>query len=284
MLLLKGARPDGAGVKEEKSQESSGPQRRLWRWMLHWGTGLSSLQRPAFWRWALHAPVSDESEAAIKPNRDAILNASAEVDPTGFTELVHGLGGAAPGCEVAGMMLSRMDSIADLVSEGSGVVMPFGHILKELMRPPFHLQRLWLLTSAAVPWLVSQARCFQITLAAHCPKLLRHLMNEGVAPELFFCHWIQRLFHGCLPPYELMQIWDLFIYEQSHKIFIRVAVAIFWLLENRIIGRDIDHVMKLLFDPSAWAFNSGQVLRKALETKITRSMLSEFGSVVSQAQ
>jgi len=239
--------------------------------------------RPGFWRWALQkVPTASGDACSETLTRSVILSASAEVDPDGFLELTHGLGGTAPGCEVAGMMLGRMASAAGFAARGAHAALPLGELLKELMRRPFYLQRLWLLTSAALPWLVSQARCFQITLAAHHPHLFRHLMAEGVAPELFFCHWIQSLLHGCVPPDELMQLWDIFVYERSHKIFIRAAVAIFGLLENRMIGRDIDYLMKLLFDPRAWGFGSGTVLHKALETKITRSMLDEFGNVVSR--
>merc|ERR1712183_183409 len=98
-----------------------------------------------------------------------------------------GLGGAALGAHLATSMVSRIASALN------GLPADF---LRPLLEPPFYLQRMWLLTSAGLPWLVHQGRCFQVALAAHHPNVFQHLFAEGVAPELFFCLWSQALLQG----------------------------------------------------------------------------------------
>merc|ERR1712232_573536 len=105
----------------------------------------------------------------------------------------------------------------------------------------------WLLTSRALPWLVTQCRLLQVMLAAHHPQLFRHLIAEGLAPELFYCWWLQGLFYGCLQEDELVKLWDLFVFERSHKILVRTAVAIFCLLDKRLLGKPVEDMVKVLF-------------------------------------
>merc|ERR1712083_1163689 len=103
----------------------------------------------------------------------------------------------------------------------------------------------------------------------------RHFMGEGLAPELFYCSWTQWLFHGCLEADDLVRLWDIFIFERSHKVFIRTAIALLSLLEKRLRG-DIDQITKVLLDARGWNLERGVVLAHALDTKVTRSILREI--------
>ncbi|CAL1138068.1 unnamed protein product [Cladocopium goreaui] len=149
-------------------------------------------------------------------------------------------------------------------------------VLDGLLQDPWHCQRLWLLSDAALPWLVMQCRYFQVVIAAHLPNLFRHMMGEGLAPELFYCRWIQGLFQGCLSVELQLRIMDHFIFERSLKIFVKLAVAIFTSLEKRLIGQDIEKMMDLIFDPKVWEIDDEQLMKETVGVKVTRSMLKEI--------
>jgi len=87
------------------------------------------------------------------------------------------------------------------------------------------------------------------------------------------------LLHGCLGKAELLRLWDLFVFERSHKILFRAAIAIFVLLEKKILGKDDERIMRALFEQEGWQFADGEVLAKALELKVTRSMLRAIAEV-----
>lgn len=229
-------------------------QQRLWKWILCWGHALHGAQRVGFWRWSLRRPASADSAK--------ILDAAAEADSAGFLELSRGLGASLG--ELGGMMSDRISSVV-----GAGT-------LTVLLGEPLHAQRLWLLTSSGLPWLVLQGRWFQITLAAHHPQLFRHLFCEGLAPELFYCWWLQSLLQGIVADEDVVRLWDLLVFERSYKVLVRAAVALLGLLEQRLVGRDLDSMMGVLFSPAAWDIPAGAVFAKTLETKVTRKMLRRF--------
>ena len=257
--LLHGARRSG------DTPGGSSAQHRLWQWVLRWGSGPTSSQRPGFWGWALAeacgpggqasgvagllalgAAAGAASAAAPGPLGAAggeVLAAAVRTDPGGFMLLAHSLAGASPGLEVAADTVRRM---ADALGVG---VLP-ADVLAGLLCGPLHAQRLWQLTHSALPWLMLQGRCFQIALAAQQPQLFRHFMGEGMAPELFYIRWLQGLFSECLSGKELLRLWDMFIFERSHKVFVRVALAVFSLLEQKLRG-DVEQIMNVLFDAKA---------------------------------
>merc|ERR1719235_2990700 len=149
-------------------------------------------------------------------------------------------------------MAQRMGEALSVGSTDSSRLLP-RDILVALLRPPFCFQRLWLLARDGLFWLVSQARCFQVMLAAHRPQLFRHLMAEGLAPELFFCWWLQCLFESVAPEPVLLRLWDIFVFERSYKVFVRVAVAIFGALEHQLMRvGDAEKMLRLLKDEQAW--------------------------------
>jgi len=260
--------------------------RQLWSWVLRHGRGVSPQQRPGFWRWCLmqeedggvHAalfaaahgtsgyPKVDGSQLA----EECLLEAVARSDGSGsLSRLSSGLGGAVPSLQVATASMQELSASLGLPRLPSP-------ILDRLLQDPYHLQRLWLLSDAALPWLVMQCRYFQVAIAAHVPNLFRHLMGEGLAPELFFCRWIQGLFQGCISSKLQLQIMDHFILERSFKVFVKLAVAIFMLLEKRLIGQDIEKMMDLLFDSQAWELKDEELLSATFEVKVTRTMLKEI--------
>merc|ERR1712039_11074 len=194
----------------------------------------------------------------------------------GLLGLAQGLGGQRPGVFIANDMVSRMCRVLGVAAEGATgeLDLPID-VIEGLLQRPYHAQQFWVLSNTSLRWLVAHARCFQVEFAAHCPQLFRHFMGEGLAPELFYCSWTQGLLHGCLAEDELLRLWDLFIFERSHKVFVRTAIALFNCLETRLRG-DIDQITKVLFDSQSWAFDKGAVLTRALETKVTRSILSEI--------
>merc|ERR1712232_884719 len=104
-----------------------------------------------------------------------------------------------------------------------GLQLP-GDLLYGLLREPFHMQRVWALTLHALPWLLKEGRAFQVMLAAACPDLFRHLVAEGVPPELFYFYWLQVLFDGVLREDLRLRIVDMFLLERSYKVVVRVTI------------------------------------------------------------
>lgn len=247
-------------VRRRQAGDAS-PQHRLWSWAFRWGAGPARSQRIAFWRWLL-------GTGSAPPPHASTLEAAAAVDGPGLLGLAAGLAGACPGLGLAQHMLEGAAAVA-----GAPAMPP--DVAQGLLAPPLHGQRLWLLTADALPWLVLQARCFQVAIAAYQPQLFRHFMGEGVAPELFFCRWLQTLFRGCAAEAEVAQLLDLFVHEGSCKIFVRAAVALFGLLEAKLRG-DVDQIVQALYEPEAWGLAPGALLQHALQTKVTRSMLRDM--------
>jgi len=204
-----------------------------------------------------------------------VLDAALKVDPVGLVVLTSSLAGACPGCGLAADVLERVSATIHKVAGAEGATdrLP-REVIEGLLAAPLDGQRLWLLTGDALGWLVVQARCLQVMLCAHQPKLFRHFMTEGVAPELFFCNWLFQLFAGCAGDAEVVRLWDSFIFERSYKVFIRAAVALFGLVESKLRG-DVDQIVEALFKPDQWGLEPGALWQRALETKMTRSMLND---------
>eukprot|EP00930_Biecheleria_cincta_P096229 TRINITY_DN88103_c0_g1_i1.p1 TRINITY_DN88103_c0_g1~~TRINITY_DN88103_c0_g1_i1.p1 ORF type:complete len:918 (-),score=184.93 TRINITY_DN88103_c0_g1_i1:31-2754(-) len=276
-LLLDSARPS--------AKQPAKPQQRLWTWSLRWGQGPTPTQRIAFWRWAMSGAWNQEgadnsrqcavglsatalAASGTSQSHIAVLQAAARSDAVGLSRLCSGLGGTSPAVPSADAVLR---GVTQLVAE-----LP-ADVLGSLLAEPLHGQKLWMLTDAALPWLVMLCRCFQVAFAAHLPQLFRHLVAEGLAPELFFCRWLQGLFQDCVHAGELLRIWDIFVFERSYKIFVRLALAIFRRLEKSLIG-DVERMMDVLFDSKSWNMAEGELLEIALATKVTRSMLHEIES------
>eukprot|EP00913_Durusdinium_trenchii_P031820 g29799.t1 len=168
-------------------------------------------------------------------------------------------------------MLALLDALGSEPRDSAAAL-----IVDRLLQEPWHCQRLWLLSDAALPWLVMQCRYFQVIIAAQLPNLFRHFMGEGLAPELFFCAWLQGLFQSCLKAETQLRIMDHFIFERSFKVFVKLAVAIFTLLEKRLIGQDIEKMMDILFESQAWDLSQEEILKATFAVKVTRSMLREI--------
>lgn len=259
----------------DTAQRSS---RQLWSWVLRHGQSISSPQRPNFWHWCCRSGeaflaglqrAASVQEEADSPE-ESLLEAAARCDASGsLSRLSSGLGGAAPSLEVATGSMQKL-------AKALGLQRLPSKVLDGLLQDPWHCQRLWLLSDAALPWLVMQCRYFQVVIAAHLPNLFRHMMGEGLAPELFYCRWIQGLFQGCLSVELQLRIMDHFIFERSLKIFVKLAVAIFTSLEKRLIGQDIEKMMDLIFDPKVWEIDDEQLMKETVGVKVTRSMLKEI--------
>lgn len=285
LLALEGAKlPASLAAEVPNTREGGSNCYRLWRWVLRWGGGPPSRRRLDFWRWALSLPAQPVSTAEFDTPayaQKALLEAALRVDAAGLLGLSRGLSGACPGAEVASETLGRMSEIIFGHDDREAQAIP-PDLVERLLGPPFNAQSLWMLTSGSLSWLVAQGRIFQVLLAAHHPQVFRAFFGEGVAPELFFCWWLQGFFRGCiLGEEEVLRIWDIFIWERSYKIFLRTALAIFGLLEKKFRGKDVEVMMKVLFNPKLWELEPGKVLAQALETKVTRSMIREIEQVDS---
>lgn len=262
----------------EGVQEAKRPQRRLWTWTLRWGQGPSHVQRVGFWRWALRglgdqqvAPMSSPTPSGEpltpKAQSRSLLEVAYKGDAAGLLTLSQGLGGACLGPQLATTMLGRIAKVVgDLPQD----------LLEALLQGPYHLQRLWLLSGSALPWLVMQCRHFQVLLAAHHSNVFKHLFAEGVAPELFYCSWVQELLHGAVPSALLLRLWDVFVFERSHKVFLKAAVALFGLLTKSILGKDDERIMKTLFDSEEWQLPVDSLHEEVFRMKVTRSMLHDI--------
>lgn len=236
----------------------SSPKQSLWSWVLRWGSGCPGTKRLAFWHWALGLGPSTKGSS--------VLQTAARADPKGLLWLAAGLGEAPPSVEVAGLCQDRL-------AAALGAELP-DHLVLSLLQ--LGGSRIWLLSHTGLLWLTKQCRCFQVTIAAQHPQLFRHLMGEGLAPELFYSFWLQGLFTALLPSADVLRVLDIFVVERSHKIFVRVAVAIFGLLEKQLLGKDIERMMDILFKTEAWNFAPGQLLAAALAVKVTRTSLREI--------
>jgi len=259
----------------------------LWRWLLRWGPGLPAKCRLGFWEWTL-GPASSKRDSTKEPATlsERIVEASVKVDPIGVIVLSSSLAAACPGASLATYVLeglqttvqeaaaseSASQTSSSSSSSSSGLS---SRLLEHILGDDLEGRRLWLLSSDGLAGLVLQARCLQVMIAAHHPKLFRHFMNEGVAPELFFCNWLLTLFQGCCPTADLLRLWDSYLFERSQKVFVRAAVALFGLLEDKCKG-DVDQIVEALLKKEAWELPKNKLWQAASETKVTRAMLSEI--------
>jgi len=270
---------------------------RLWQWVVRWGRAPPRSKVPGLWRWALQTtatdanrPVgnaSDPSEPTSQSScASAVLLAAMKADAASLLGFSQGLGGACPGSQIVAAMVSRLVTLVKGAGGNSqhngpqNALAPLdSSILEALLREPFCLQRVWFLSEEALPWLVAQCRCFQVEFAAHCPRLFRHFMNEGLAPELFYCWWLQQgmlvCSSGTSDEEDLLRLWHIFVFERSHKIFVRAAVALIGILEPKLRG-DVDQIVKVLFSQQTWDLGRGTLIDRALATKVTRSAMQKI--------
>merc|ERR1712032_1004903 len=265
----------------------------LWRWVVRWGHAPPRAKVPGLWRWALQTAAADASKpvsSASEPSQpsdqntcaSAVLLAAMKADAASLLGFSQGLGGACPGSQIAAAVVSRLVTLVQDVGghpQDNGLAPLDSSILEALLREPFCLQRVWFLSEEAVPWLVAQCRCFQVEFAAHCPRLFRHFMNEGFAPELFYCWWLQQgmliCSSGSSDEEDLLRLWTIFVFERSHKIFVRAAVALLGMLEPKLRG-DVDQIVKVLFSQQTWDLGRASLIDRALATKVTRSAMQKI--------
>lgn len=276
-LLQHGARPASSeenAVGAGGASVKAAPQRRLWQWVLRWGCGPPPARRLDFWRWALGLP-SGPGVTELVDATAVVLAAGLQVDATGLLRLASGLAGASPGAVLAVAAAAKVAAtLEEAAAAPSAAPLLPADVLEALFREPFYAQRMWMLTTTALPWLAQQGRAIQVIFAAHCPQLFKHFVGEGLAPELFYISWLQSMFHSTVHGAALVRIWDLFVWERSHKIFFRTFVALFALLEQKL-RCDVEQMMKVLFDIESVRLDPEALITRALETKVTRSMLQE---------
>jgi len=271
-LLLKGATE---ARQQAAAAPPASPQRQLWTWILRWGTGLTVSQHLGFWCWAQRVARAPADECNIDLSTPTgVLQAAFMVDANALLGLACGLGGIPAGGQLGAAALQAIGTACRCTSSAL-----FFDLLDKLLRKPLQLQRLWLLSNSALPWLITQCRLFQVMLAAHHPQLFKHFFGEGLAPELFFCFWIQRTFSSIIVDDVLLRLWDILIFENSHKILVRLGIAILGLLEQRLRKMDCEKMMKFLLDIKSWGLSSSEILEAALCTKVTRAMLLEVEDV-----
>jgi len=272
-------------------------QYHLWQWVLRWGHGPSAASRLGFWRWALGCCGVEAPPSAARPVV-TVLTAALRGDASGLLRLTTGLAGASPGAEIAATVTSQMS--ATMASAFNGNANSAGSSnashstpsqraglaqaqlpidILEAICQNHNAQKMWMLTDTSMAWLARQGRAIQVLLFAHCPQLMKHFVQEGVPPELFYCQWLQFLFQGIVQGPALLRLWDQFIFERSHKVFLRLAVALFARLEDRLRRGDVEHMMKVLFNLDAEGIDPDILLSNALETKVTRSMLRELEQI-----
>lgn len=128
-----------------------------------------------------------------------------------------------------------------------------------------------------------QVHCFELQqlFELASPALAAHFAAEKVVAEMFTVGWFQTLFLylNVLPRASLDRVWDVFLYERSWKILLRVALAILQLSEPHVLDRPIDEVMQFL---NTFNGDSDRVLApdalvtKALSAKVTNRVLTKL--------
>lgn len=79
----------------------------------------------------------------------------------------------------------------------------------------------------------------------HCPKLLRHMEEQGIVVSMYATQWFMTLFAAVLPYDATLRIFDIITHEGT-KIMFRVAI---WLLRRRekeILQCEFDTIMETI--------------------------------------
>ncbi|CAH0515108.1 unnamed protein product [Peronospora belbahrii] len=113
------------------------------------------------------------------------------------------------------------------------------------------------------------------------PGLVEHFAIEKVPIEMFAVGWFQTLYLylNVLPTESLDRIWDIFLYEKSWKIMLRVAIAILKLSGKFVMNKPIDEIMEFF---NTFADNAQEILaempllERALCFKVTNTVLSKL--------
>lgn len=97
-------------------------------------------------------------------------------------------------------------------------------LLHTVLRGP--LYNLWGLYSPGFPLLKEYFFVFEELLKSHCPKLSKHLIKEGVTPQLYATQWFMTVFSYNMPFDVVLRLWDIVMYEGS-KVVSSLILSIF---------------------------------------------------------
>ncbi|KAF4315339.1 hypothetical protein BBO99_00008740 [Phytophthora kernoviae] len=125
--------------------------------------------------------------------------------------------------------------------------------------------------------------CFQTQrlLELTEPALAEHFMQEKVPIEMFAVGWFQTLYLylNVLPTDSLDRIWDIFLFEKTWKILLRVAVALLQLSKEHVMEKPIDEIMQFFntfVDQADDLLAERSLTERALRLKVTNSVLTKL--------
>ncbi|KAI9916489.1 hypothetical protein PsorP6_018185 [Peronosclerospora sorghi] len=125
--------------------------------------------------------------------------------------------------------------------------------------------------------------CFQTQrlLDVTTPRLATHFAREHVWIEMFAVGWFQTLYLylNVLPLASLHWIWDVFVFEKSWKIMLRVALALLQLSEAYVMEKAIDEIMHFFntfADEADEILAEASLAERALRLKVTNTVLSKL--------
>ncbi|KAG7385520.1 hypothetical protein PHYBOEH_009002 [Phytophthora boehmeriae] len=125
--------------------------------------------------------------------------------------------------------------------------------------------------------------CFQTQrlLELTEPALAEHFMHEKVPIEMFAVGWFQTLYLylNVLPADSLDRIWDIFLFEKSWKILLRMALALLLLSKEHVMDKPIDEIMQFFntfVDQAEDLLAERSLTERALRLKVTNNVLTKL--------
>ncbi|CAD7942012.1 unnamed protein product [Amoebophrya sp. A25] len=288
-------------------------QEKLWQWVLRHGAPLPDNVRPGFWRWL-----------ARKHTRRRVANTSrggpedGRSDPRGSATASFSKP-SGKGEASSSRRLGVVDEDEKLLRERdreSAALLCLsygpspGGVVRARAKRRFArlagfadafdcLDATGILTSTVFfsnhtskGKAVVLCRQFQAVLCGKSLQLFRHFFGEGVAPELWFFYQVQDLFldwreRNGISRTDFLRIWDVFLFEGSWKMVLRIIVTFLHEHEAELRTRlgSCDRIMADLFDGGKGKGSGGRgfiIMKEALaKCKVTKSLLGHIAECLS---
>ncbi|CDW71133.1 tbc protein [Stylonychia lemnae] len=128
-----------------------------------------------------------------------------------------------------------------------------------------------------LPKMPGLQRAFYIHLnlmKKYLPKLNQHLINAKYEPTMYGSQWFMTIFAVGFPFELTVRIWDIFMVE-GRKILFRVALAIFKLNQQSLLGCELEGIFDVLrnFQKS---IDADSLIKTALSFKFSKKLIDKF--------
>lgn len=118
----------------------------------------------------------------------------------------------------------------------------------------------------------------------YCPKLHRHMEEQGIQPHMYATQWFMTAFAHHFPMELVVRIFDIFLFE-GIKIVFRVALALMKLREQEMLTLDMCNMMDLLrlMHESPMLRNVDDFMDAAMKVPLARNQLEALGHKYDEA-